>query len=97
MNEHDLVGSRFGHVRIVGFVGEGGMGSVYLGFDEKLQRRIALKGIREAHLDPERKARFLRETGRTAEARPVADRLFATGYRRRPFVDLCDRSGIRPR
>ncbi len=61
MNEHDLVGSRFGHLRIVGFVGAGGMGSVYLGFDEKLQRRVALKGIREAHLDPERKTRFLRE------------------------------------
>jgi tetratricopeptide (TPR) repeat protein len=36
-------------------------------------------------------------SGRTAEARPVADRLFATGYRRRPFVDVCARSGIRPR
>ncbi len=61
MGEHDLVGSRFGHLRVVGFVGAGGMGSVYLGYDEKLQRRVALKGIREAHLDPERKARFLRE------------------------------------
>ncbi len=37
------------------------MGSVYLGFDEKLQRRVALKAIRGAHLDPDRKARFLRE------------------------------------
>lgn len=61
MGEHDLVGSRFGHLRVVGFVGAGGMGSVYLGYDEKLQRRVALKAIREAHLDPERKTRFLRE------------------------------------
>jgi serine/threonine protein kinase len=61
VDEHDLVGSRFGHLRVVGFVGAGGMGSVYLGFDEKLQRRVALKGIREAHLDSERKARFLHE------------------------------------
>jgi serine/threonine protein kinase len=61
VREHELVGSRFGHVRVVGFVGAGGMGSVFLGFDEKLQRRVALKAIREAHLDPERKARFLRE------------------------------------
>ncbi len=61
MDEHDLIGSRFGHLRVVGFVGAGGMGSVYLGYDEKLQRRVALKAIRETHLDPERKARFLRE------------------------------------
>ena len=61
MDEHELVGSRIGHLRVVGFVGAGGMGSVYLGFDEKLQRRVALKGIRGAHLDPDGKARFLRE------------------------------------
>ncbi|MBK9966646.1 MAG: serine/threonine protein kinase [Holophagales bacterium] len=61
MDEHDLVGSRFGHLRVVGFVGAGGMGSVYLGYDEKLQRRVALKAIGEAHLDPGRRARFLRE------------------------------------
>jgi len=61
VDEHDLVGTRIGHLRVVGFVGAGGMGSVYLGFDEKLQRRVALKAIREAHLDPDRKARFLRE------------------------------------
>lgn len=61
MDEHDLVGSRFGHVTVAGFVGSGGMGSVYLGFDEKLQRRVALKAIREAHLESRQKARFLRE------------------------------------
>ncbi len=61
MDEPDLIGSRFGHLRVVGFVGAGGLGSVYLGYDEKLQRRVALKAIRETHLDPERKARFLRE------------------------------------
>ena len=61
MSEDNLVGSRIGHLRVVGFVGAGGMGSVYLGFDEKLQRRVALKGIRGAHLDPDCKARFLRE------------------------------------
>ena len=61
MNESDLVGSRFGHVTVAGYVGSGGMGSVYLGFDEKLQRRVALKAIREAHVEPRQKARFLRE------------------------------------
>ncbi len=61
MDEHDLLGSRFGHLSIVGVVGAGGMGSVYLGYDEKLQRQVALKAIRGALRDPEGKARFLRE------------------------------------
>ena len=38
------------------------MGEVYAGFDETLKRRVALKAIRaEQRLDPEAKARFLRE------------------------------------
>ncbi|HQR67360.1 MAG TPA: serine/threonine-protein kinase, partial [Thermoanaerobaculia bacterium] len=61
MDEHDLVGRQFGHLRIVGFVGAGGMGSVFLAYDDKLQRRVALKAIRGAHLDADRKGRFLRE------------------------------------
>lgn len=56
-----LVGSRFGNFRVVGLLGEGGMGSVFLGYDEKLQRRVALKAIRQGLLDPEHKTRFLRE------------------------------------
>jgi eukaryotic-like serine/threonine-protein kinase len=34
--------------------------------------------------------------GRGAEARPLANAVFASGYRRRPFVALCARSGIVP-
>ncbi len=60
-DEGDLVGSRFGHLRVVGLLGRGGMGSVYLGYDDKLQRHVALKAISAARLDPEGKARFLRE------------------------------------
>jgi serine/threonine protein kinase/Tfp pilus assembly protein PilF len=56
-----LVGRRFGNFSIVGLLGEGGMGSVYLGYDEKLQRHVALKAIRQGLLDPEHKVRFLRE------------------------------------
>ena len=38
------------------------MGEVYAGYDETLQRKVALKGIRpEYHLDEEAKGRFLRE------------------------------------
>jgi len=53
---------RLGHFRVVGELGHGGMGSVYIGLDEVLGRRVALKVIRQdQRLDPIRKARFLRE------------------------------------
>jgi len=51
-----------GHFRVVDTLGEGGMGTVYIGVDDTLDRRVALKVIRaEQRLDPLRKARFLRE------------------------------------
>jgi len=56
------VGTSIGHIRIVGDIGRGGMGEVYIGVDERLQRRVALKAIRsEYRLDPGARARFLRE------------------------------------
>jgi serine/threonine protein kinase len=61
MTEHDLVGTQVGHFRIVTLLGEGGMGSVYVGFDERLQRRVALKAVQQGRLSEEAKARFLRE------------------------------------
>lgn len=51
-----------GHIRIVDTLGVGGMGEVYVGWDEVLQRRVALKAIRRRHrMRPVAKARFLRE------------------------------------
>ena len=37
------VGTRLGEFEIVGLVGEGGFGIVYLAHDHSLQRRVALK------------------------------------------------------
>jgi tRNA A-37 threonylcarbamoyl transferase component Bud32/Tfp pilus assembly protein PilF len=56
-----LPGDRIGHVRVEGPLAEGGMGAVYAGFDEKLQRPVALKAIRSDRLDAAARARFLTE------------------------------------
>jgi tetratricopeptide (TPR) repeat protein/tRNA A-37 threonylcarbamoyl transferase component Bud32 len=57
----ERLGTAVGQFRIVAAIGQGGLGTVYEAFDEKLKRRVALK---ELHLDPleqEARARFLRE------------------------------------
>src|SRR5688572_25272143 len=57
-----LAAGSLGHIRILGALGSGGMGEVFAGFDETLQRRVALKSIhRRHHLGAGVKARFLRE------------------------------------
>jgi tetratricopeptide (TPR) repeat protein/predicted Ser/Thr protein kinase len=57
-----LVGRRVGHYLLAAPLGEGGMGAVYLGFDELLERRVALKVLRgELRMDAAAKTRFLRE------------------------------------
>ena len=61
MNEGDLLGQRVGHFRIVDLLGAGGMGAVYVGFDEQLQRKVAMKALQQGRFDDESKARFLRE------------------------------------
>lgn len=54
-------GQTVGHIRIEGQLGEGGMGAVFVGFDEKLQRRVALKAVHSELLDGEVRSRFLTE------------------------------------
>ena len=56
------VGSRLGSHDIVGLLGAGGMGEVFLAYDSKLKRHVAIKLLPEAYArDPERLARFHRE------------------------------------
>jgi eukaryotic-like serine/threonine-protein kinase len=58
----ELIGRRFGHIRVTQVVGQGGMGDVYGGYDEKLERRVALKVLNsDQRLDGEARERLLRE------------------------------------
>jgi serine/threonine protein kinase len=57
-----MVGKGFGHYRIVGRIGRGGMGEVFLAEDTALHREVALKFLPEELADsPESRARFLVE------------------------------------
>ena len=56
-----LVGQRVGSIRIHHLLGEGGMGAVYAGYDERLQREVALKVVRFDSLTLNGRARLLSE------------------------------------
>jgi eukaryotic-like serine/threonine-protein kinase len=54
-------GERLGPYRIVGLLGEGGMGVVYLAERPDLQSRAAIKVLRDAWVSPARRERFAAE------------------------------------
>jgi tRNA A-37 threonylcarbamoyl transferase component Bud32/tetratricopeptide (TPR) repeat protein len=58
----ELLGRRFGHIIVTEVVGQGGMGDVYAGYDDKLERKVALKVLNaDQRLDAEARERLLRE------------------------------------
>ncbi|MEM7582714.1 MAG: protein kinase [Acidobacteriota bacterium] len=57
-----LLGTSVGRIRLVDHLGKGGMGDVYVGYDETLDRRVAVKCVRVGSKRSEKmKGRFLQE------------------------------------
>jgi len=66
--DDDPLPDRIGGHRVLGLIGAGAMGRVYLAHDERLDRRVAIKVMnRRRARDPGARRRFLRE-GRAAAA-----------------------------
>jgi serine/threonine protein kinase len=81
----DLTGTRIGHIRIESLIAKGGFGEVYRGFDEVLQRAVAVKVMHgDRQMSAESRSRFLRE----ARALSKLDQRSRTGRVRRKFTTI---------
>lgn len=79
--EDPFLGATLGGVRLVRVVGEGGMGRVYEGLQERPSRTVAVKLQRPGRLERESTRRFLRELeilGRLSH--PTLCRVFHAGF-----------------
>ena len=61
MQKRFQVNDLIGEYRVTSFLGEGGMGEVYLGVHKKLGRPAAIKILHAAVTDPSFKSRFFNE------------------------------------
>ena len=70
MSRKLTAGSKLAQYKIVGLLGEGGMGAVYEALDESLDRHVAIKTLlSEVAQDPESRKRFFREGKAAAKLR----------------------------
>jgi serine/threonine protein kinase len=86
-----LIGTLFGAYKVVAPIGKGGMGVVYEGLDETLDRRVALKVLNPQYANNrEYQERFLREARNAANAtldHPNITQIYAAG-RQGPYLWL---------
>lgn len=74
-----MVGERISHYEITAFLGRGGMGEVYLAYDTRLRRQVALKVFRDG-ANQQASERFMREAQlASAVNHPNVAHIYETG------------------